>query len=152
MSWELPEAFVRGRVVAEAEVDRLGHANNVAYLRWCEGAGWEHAASVGCAFEQWQALGRAMATHRASLEYRAPCFAGEEISVGVWMVGNDGRLRAARRFQVVRPADGATLFRAEIVYACIDLATGRPRRMPEAFRRAYAVLPGVAGALAGARR
>jgi acyl-CoA thioester hydrolase len=152
MSWELPEPFVRGRVVAEAEVDRLGHANNVAYLRWCEEAGWDHAASVGCAFEQWRELGRAMATHRASLEYRAPCFAGEEVAVGVWMVANDGRLRATRRFQILRPDDGVTLFRAEIVYACIDLATGRPRRMPEAFRRAYGVLPAVAEALAAERR
>ena len=72
--------------------------------------------------------------------------------MGVWMVANDGRLRAVRRFQVVRPDDDATLFRAEIEYACIDLATGRPRRMPEEFRRAYAVLPAVAEALAAGRR
>jgi len=40
------------------------------------------------------------------------------------------------------------VFRADVVYATIDLASGRARRMPEEFKRAYAVLPSVARALA----
>jgi acyl-CoA thioester hydrolase len=152
LPWELPDPYVQERVVEAGEMDRLDHANNTAYVRWCEEAGWRHTEAVGCGFEQWREIGRAMAMYRASLEYRAPCFAGERIAVGVWMVANDERLRATRRFQIVRPADGRTLFRADVTYASIDLASGRPRRMPEAFKKAYAVLPGVAEALAAEKR
>jgi len=148
LPWELPDVFARERTVAPDEVDRLGHANNANYLRWCEEAGWAHTAALGCDFEHWERLGRAMATVRATLEFKAPCRAGDALAVGVWLVANDGRLRATRRFQIVRVGDARTVFRAEIVYACIDLATGRARRMPEAFRRAYAVLPSVQKALA----
>jgi len=147
-SFELPDAFVREKLVAEADVDRLGHANNTAYLRWCEEVGWAHTEVLGCGFADWRRIGRAMAMYRASLEYRAPCFAGETLAVAVWLVANDTRLRATRHFQIVRPADGLTLFRADVVYASIDLASGRPRRMPQEFQSAYAVLPSVAEALA----
>jgi len=149
IAWELPEAFVFERAVETGDVDRLGHANNAVYLRWCEEAGWAHTEAVGCGFADWQRLGRAMVTYRATLEYRAPCHTGERIAIGVWLVANDGRLRATRRFQIVREDDGRTLFRAEILYACVDLASGRPRRMPPEFRKAYAVRAAVAAALGG---
>jgi len=147
LPWELPEPFVRERVVASDDVDRLGHANNANYLRWCEEAGWAHTAALGCDFEHWQALGRAMAITRADLQFKASCRAGDEIAVAVWLVANDERLCATRRFQIVRTADARTMFRADVVYATIDLESGRARRMPEEFKRAYAVLPSVAAAL-----
>jgi len=152
LPWELPDVFVRERTVTPEEIDRLGHANNANYLRWCERVAWDHAEALGCDFGAWQRIGRAMAMHEAALEYKAACHAGDRLAVGVWLVGNDGRLRATRRFQIVRRADARTVFRAEVVYACVDLASGRPRRMPEEFKRAYAVLPGVAEALAAAAR
>jgi acyl-CoA thioester hydrolase len=148
LPWELPDPFVCERTVAASEVDRLGHANNANYLRWCEETGWAHTAALDCDFEHWQALGRAMAMTRAELEYKAPCREGDEIAVAVWLVANDERLCATRRFQIVRKADARTVFRADVVYATIDLETGRARRMPEAFQRAYAVPPSVAKALA----
>lgn len=146
--FELPDPFVADRVVVPEEIDRLGHANNAFYLRWCEEAGWGHTAKTGCDFADWERLGRAMVVHRASLHYQGACFAGDTLAIAVWLVANDERLRATRRFQIVRRSDGATVFRGDFVYACVDLASGRPRRMPEEFKRAYAVLPSVAAALA----
>jgi acyl-CoA thioester hydrolase len=52
-------------------------------------------------------------------------------------VSADGKLRAERRFQVRRIADGATLARARIDYVCINLDSGRAARMPALFARAY---------------
>lgn len=143
----LPDPFVQERTVVAADIDRLGHANNAAYLRWCEEAGWAHTEKVGCDFAAWRRLGRAMAVHRATLHYAAACREGDELAVAVWLVANDERLRATRRFQIVRRGDGRTVFRGDFVYACIDLENGRPRRMPDEFKRAYAVLPSVAAAL-----
>jgi acyl-CoA thioester hydrolase len=56
-------------------------------------------------------------------------------------VSADGRLRAERRFQVLRLRDGATLARARIDYVCINLDSGRAARMPELFARAYVATP-----------
>jgi acyl-CoA thioester hydrolase len=151
VAFELPEPFVQEREVVASEIDRLGHVNNAAYLQWCEAAGWAHTEKLGCDFADWQRLGRAMVVHRASLHYAGACHEGDALSVAVWLVANDERLRATRRFQIVRHGDGRTVFRGEFVYACVDLDSGRPRRMPDAFKRAYAVLPAVAAALARER-
>jgi acyl-CoA thioester hydrolase len=69
------------------------------------------------------------------------------VEVGTWPVRNDNKLRIDRRFQIRRKADGETLLRALIHYVCIDLQTGRARRMPEDFTR-YSVAPEVAEAVA----
>ena len=42
-----------------------------------------------------------------------------------------------RFFQLIRPADGATLLRARTTFVCIELSTGRPRRMPAEFLEGY---------------
>jgi len=39
----------------------------------------------------------------------------------------------------VRKSDGATLLRARTTFVCIELSTGRPKRMPEAFIEGYRV-------------
>jgi acyl-CoA thioester hydrolase len=60
---------------------------------------------------------------------------------------NDNRLRAERRFQILRFSDGQTLLRARSYYVCTDLTTGRPARMPDIFKSGFKVLSEVAGAL-----
>ncbi|MCB1848785.1 MAG: acyl-CoA thioesterase, partial [Ottowia sp.] len=62
---------------------------------------------------------------------------GDEVVVGTWIVGWDRKLTMERRFQVIRPADGATLLRARMRFACIELSSGRPRRMPREFLEGY---------------
>jgi acyl-CoA thioester hydrolase len=42
-----------------------------------------------------------------------------------------------RRFQIRRPADNATVLRARMVFACVDLDSGRPRRLPREFVASY---------------
>jgi acyl-CoA thioester hydrolase len=52
-----------------------------------------------------------------------------------------------RRFQFRRAADAATLVRAEIEYACIELSSGRPVRWPAEFRERYVSDPAVLAAI-----
>src|SRR5574339_418986 len=88
-----------------------------------------------------------MAVWRTQVHYLGSAYEGDEIEVGTWPVLNDGRLRIARRFQIRRQADGQTLVRALIHYVCIDLQTGKAKRMPAEFTQ-YTVLPEVAAAVA----
>ncbi len=61
-----------------------------------------------------------------------------------WIVAWDRRLTMTRHMQVVRPADGMTLLRGTVRFACIELSSGRPRRLPPEFIEGYgpAVLGG----------
>ena len=64
----------------------------------------------------------------------------DNLLVGDWLIKNDQRLRATRAFQILRLHDQACVMRAEIDYICINVASGRPQRMPKGFVDAYAVM------------
>jgi acyl-CoA thioester hydrolase len=87
-----------------------------------------------------------MAVWRTQINYLGAAREGDTVQVATWPVFNDARLRIDRRFQVRSTSDGETLLRALLHYVCIDLATGKARRMPPEFR-GYLVAPAVRAAL-----
>ena len=135
--------------MTENDLDRLGHVNNAVYLAWCEQVAWHHAEAVGAGWDVWEELDRGMAVQSVRLEYEAAAYLDDELLLGNWIVKNDRRLRATRRFQIVRPTDQRTLLRGEVDYVCIELSTGRPRRFPSAFKEGYSVLRQVQAVLDG---
>lgn len=50
---------------------------------------------------------------------------------------SDQRLKMKRNFQLIRPADGATPLRAQTTFVCIELSSGKPKRMPVEFIDGY---------------
>jgi len=147
MSWDLPSPFIQERVAHHTEIDGYGHVNNVVYLAWLDDCAWGHSTARGIPAELCRQLGRGMAVWRTQVHYVGSAYEGDLIRVGTWPVLNDGRLRIDRRFQVRRASDGQTLLRALIHYVCIDLKTGRAKRMPPEFTK-YTVAPEVVEALA----
>ena len=53
-------------------------------------------------------------------------------------ISDGGRAAAWRHYAAPRLADGALLARAHVLWVFVDLATGRPRRIPAAFLSAFA--------------
>ncbi len=147
MSWDLPSPFIHARVAHHAEIDGYGHVNNAIYISWLDDCAWAHSVTCGISPELCRRLNRGMAVWRTQVNYLRAALEGDEIEVGTWPVLNDNRLRIDRRFQVRRAADGQTLLRALIHYVCIDLQTGKARRMPVEFMP-YSVRPEVAAAVA----
>ncbi|WP_163577882.1 acyl-CoA thioesterase [Halomonas faecis] len=135
--WDLPDPFVIELGVAASAIDEYGHANNAEYLRWVERVSWAHSDYLGLDLARYRELDRAMAVHRHELDYLAPAFQGERLQLATWIVGCDGRLTLTRRFQLIRPADGRTLLRARTRFACIELSSGRPRRLPDEYVAIY---------------
>ena len=88
-----------------------------------------------------------MAVWRTQINYLGAALEGDQIEVATWPVRNDRKLRIERRFQIRRKPDGETLLRALIHYVCIDLQTGKAKRMPDEFTH-YIVSPEVAHAVA----
>lgn len=149
--WDLPKPFTVDLSVSEGDIDDYGHTNNAVYLRWCDEVAWAHAEAVGLGKGAHLRYRRGMAAYKTELQYVAPALLGDRVRVGNWIVHIDGRLRAHRRFQIVRTGDGTTLLRALTMYVCIDLDSGKPRRLPGEYTERYVVEPEVQQALAEAR-
>lgn len=137
--WDQASPFVVERTVSAREIDGLGHVNNVHYLQWLEECAWAHSAARGFDVGAMHALGCAMVVRESRMQYLQATFESDRLLVGDWITRCDGRLRATRTFQIVRPADGTTVMRAQIDYVCINIASGRPTRMPPEFVEAYRV-------------
>jgi acyl-CoA thioester hydrolase len=146
VDWDLPAPYLALLAVVPADIDAYDHVNNAVYMTWCDRAAWEHSAALGLPIEKCLQLDRGMAVLRSVIAYLRPAVLGDTIHVATWLLPADGKLRVRRRFQVRREAGGATLVRAEIEYACIELSSGRPTRWPPEFRERYVALDEVARA------
>jgi len=71
------------------------------------------------------------------VDYLAAAYEGEQLQLATWIVQSDQRLKMTRHFQLVRPADALTLLRAQTTFVCIELSTGKPKRMPVEFIEGY---------------
>ena len=133
IDWDLPAPFTIEIAVRPEDTDRLGHANNVVYVRGLEDVSWAHIESLGMTWELHEKTGKAMAITRTEIDYLASANAGDQLVLGTWLTDYDGRFRSARQFQLVRPSDGRTLVRAVSTHACVDLKSQRPARAPKEF-------------------
>jgi len=139
MTFDWPTPHLVELTVRPEDIDVYGHVNNAVYLTWLDQAAWSHSASLGVPLEHCVAVRRGMAAARIEIDYLRAARAGDAILAATWIVSADARLRAERRFKIVRGADGHTLARARVDYVCINLESGRAARMPERFARAYIV-------------
>jgi acyl-CoA thioester hydrolase len=140
VQWDLPAPSIALISVAGADIDAYDHVNNAVYMTWFDRAAWDHSAALGLPIEKCLRLDRGMAVLRSTIVYSRPAVLGDKIHVATWLLPAEGKLRVRRRFQVRREADGSTLARAEIEYACIELTSGRPARWPPEFREHYVTL------------
>jgi len=145
LDWDFPQPFILAVTPHAGDIDGLNHTNNAVYVRWCEQAGWAHSHSLGLSLDDYRRLDRAMAIRRGEYDYLLPTFVGESLRLATWLVGGDGKLSMERRFQLVRDSDGATVLRGRWDLVCIELSSGRPRRMPAAFLDTYMPLIVTAG-------
>lgn len=146
-NFDLPSPFLLDIAVSESDIDAYQHVNNAVYVEWCDRVAWHHSAVLGLPIERCLELDRGMAVIRTLITYLRPAFRDDPLVIATWLLPAESRLCVRRRFQLVRTSDQATLVRAEIEYACIELSTGRPSRWPAEFRSAYASPPEVVGAL-----
>ncbi|MEN3276076.1 MAG: acyl-CoA thioester hydrolase [Massilia sp.] len=137
MTWDYPQPFTLSLAPGPGDIDGLNHTNNAVYVGWCEQAGWAHSEALGLGIDDYRRLDRAMAIRRGEYDYILPTSLGEALLLATWLVGGDGRLSMERRFQLVRISDGATVLRGRWELVCIDISSGRPRRMPPEFIAAY---------------
>ncbi|MGH8445170.1 MAG: acyl-CoA thioesterase [Solimonas sp.] len=143
--WDVARPFVETAVIQAGDIDRFGHTNNVVYLSLLERVAWSHSVSLGLDFGDYERIGAGCVARRHELDYLAPTFAGDELWLATWVHENDFRLSMWRRYQIVRASDRRTVLRGQTQWVCVDMKSGKPKRMPAEFQ-AYKPWPQAAGA------
>ena len=137
MVWDYPNPFTLPAQPQATDIDGLNHTNNAVYMQWCERIGWAHSESLGLSLTDYQRLDRAMAIRRGEYDYLLPTTMHEELTLATWLTASDGKLTMERRFQLIRNADQLTVLRGRWDLVCIELSSGRARRMPPEFCQVY---------------
>ena len=130
--------FEQHITVLPAHCDGLGHVNNVQYLHWAEDVAWAHSAELGLSLARYRQLDCAMVAREHVLTYLAACYADDALCLQTWLSQCDG-LRLRREYRFVRMSDRKEVFRGHTDWVCVQLSSGRPKRMPAEFQAAYAV-------------
>lgn len=137
MSWDYPQPFTLQVKPRHEDIDGLNHTNNAVYVQWCERIGWAHSEQLGLSLDDYRRLDRAMAIRRGEYDYLLPTSLDDALTLATWLTASDGKLTMERRFQLIRDRDQAIILRGRWDLVCIELSSGRARRMPPEFCAAY---------------
>ncbi len=119
-------------------IDELGHASNVAYVRWVQDVAKAHSEAVGWDYARYAALGAVFVVRRYELDYLGPAFAREDLVIETF-VATWSAASSIRKTRITR--GGKTIFTASTLWAFVSTTTGRPTRIPETIRDAFARTP-----------
>jgi acyl-CoA thioester hydrolase len=137
LPWDVPAPFTQQVTVGTGDLDQFGHTNNVGYLTWLERVAWAHSTSLGLGFADYERLGAGCVVRRHELDYLAATFAGDELLLGTWIHECDGKFTMWRAYQIIRVRDLKTILRGRTHWICVDMKSGKPKRMPPEFVSAY---------------
>ncbi len=109
--------------VDAADIDELGHVNNVAYLRWVQDvavAHWQESATPEMQAKFfWVVV-------RHEIDYRKPAFGDEEVTVTTW-VGQWTAVTCERFTEIRRGND--LLVQGRTIWCMCDRESERPKRI-----------------------
>ena len=115
--------------VGEADLDELGHANNIGYLRWLQEAAVAHSSASGLGYQRYLELGGVFVVRRHEIDYLRPALRGDELEVRTH-VASVMAAKSERRYEIVRLSDEVVLSRALTIWGFVDIRSGRPMRIP----------------------
>jgi acyl-CoA thioester hydrolase len=130
--------FVYEVEVVGTDIDNLGHASNLVYLRWVQDAALAHSTALGFPERAYLARGQGWVVRRHEIEYLPPAVAGDRLRVET-RVATMKVANSVRRTEIFR--DGELICRAATDWVYVDLARGRPVRIPEEMRAAFPLEP-----------
>ncbi|MBP8972808.1 MAG: acyl-CoA thioesterase [Anaerolineae bacterium] len=132
-----PGVFTIQTRVAWRDLDTAGHVNNANYMAYLEECGVRVAEAYGWSPARMAEAGFGIVARHYRLEYQQPALFGDELTVATWY-SDAKRSSAIRHYTITRPCDGALIARARVTWVWVDLASGRPIRIPDEFIAAFA--------------
>ena len=122
--------FVLQTSVTPEDVDELGHASNLVYLRWVLEAAVAHSRAAGLGPAEYVARGQVFVVRRHEIEYFRSAMPGDALAVETRVTAF---LAATSERQTVirRASDSLVLACARTRWAFVTQASGRPVRIPD---------------------
>ena len=114
--------------VRYAEIDAQGHVNNAVYLSYFEVGRVEWLRAAGLSYRELEERGYGIVVVEVLAHYRRAAFFDDELTLRTELADLS---RASMRFEYVVSRDGELLVTGHTRHACVDLATGKPIRVPE---------------------
>ncbi len=121
--------------IQTADIDELGHVNNVVYLRWVQEVAVAHWRAAATAAQQ---AAVAWVVRRHEVDYKRAARMGDRVIARTW-VGTASIHAFERHTEILRAADRALLARARTLWCPIDVRTGRPTRVDPEVRERFSV-------------
>lgn len=122
--------------VLPEHIDQLGHVNNVVYIQWMQDVATQHIDALGLGLKQYLELQHAMVAVEHHVQYRKAAFLGETLILRTWL-DDLNALYSSRQYVFYRPSDQCVVFVGKTKWACVEIATGRPKRLSPSFTQAY---------------
>ncbi len=122
--------------VGPDDIDMLGHASNIAFVRWIQDVALAHSAAVGFDLEAYRRLGAVFVVVRHEVDYMRPALRGDVIEARTW-ISTAMAAKCQRATELMRKSDGQLLARGLTTWGFVEIATGRPRRIDEELRVAF---------------
>ncbi|GGK71198.1 acyl-CoA thioesterase [Rufibacter glacialis] len=113
--------------VTEADIDALGHVNNVVYLRWVQEVSAAHWAQVAPAALQEKYLWVVL---RHEIDFHKPAFREDTIKGYTW-VGDYQGAKFERFVALYREGTELMLASAKTTWCLVDAKTLRPKRIDQ---------------------
>jgi acyl-CoA thioester hydrolase len=105
--------FDYSHTVNEQDIDELGHAGNIQYVKWMQDAAVAHSLANGWPAQKYIELGAGWVVRSHNITYLKPAFLGDSV----------------RCYDIVSDK-GEMLAKAETVWAFINYAKQKPTRIP----------------------
>ncbi len=121
--------------VQPADIDAMGHVNNIVYVRWIQEVAAAHWAAVAPPEAQ---AALVWIVRRHEIDYLRPAHPGEALRLRTWVGAAQG-LTFERHTEISRPADGILLARARTMWCPLNAQTGRPQRVTAELRALFSV-------------
>ena len=131
------DRFELSIAVDPADIDRLGHVNNVVYLRWVQDAAVAHWQATAPAEDQEQLRWVVM---RHEIDYKRPAFLNDEIIARTW-VGTATQRAFERHTELLRGRDMRVLAQVRTLWCPIDANTGKPTDVSDEVRARFSSGP-----------
>jgi len=136
----MPAIYDHHLTVTPQEIDRLGHVNNLEYLRWALAAAIDHSAVQGWPTEAYERLGSGFVVRSHEIKYQMSAMEGDEVIVRTW-VSDFRRVSCLRRFKMLRRRDDKVLATAATEWAFVNFNTFALERVPREIFDAFVIVP-----------
>jgi acyl-CoA thioester hydrolase len=121
--------------VEAADIDLMGHVNNIVYLRWVQEVATSHWQLLAPQEDQEKTL---WVVARHEIDYKHPALLGDDVLLRTW-VGSVKGLLFERHTEIRRASDEQVLAVARTLWIPVDSHTKKPQRLRAELRALFSL-------------